>query len=66
MTDDGQPGLPADWILHLQDGRLASDDPRIRAELSRLADAMDPADGLAVFANVDVPEIDEPQPPIGA
>ncbi|MFI2199706.1 hypothetical protein ACH47Z_02740 [Streptomyces sp. NPDC020192] len=46
-----------DWVQQLQDGTLPqSIDPL--EELHRLAADLDPADSLAVFANVDVPEID--------
>jgi hypothetical protein len=46
-----------DWVQQLQDGTLPdSVDPL--EELHRLAADLDPADSLAVFANVDVPEID--------
>ncbi|MDF2272635.1 hypothetical protein P2Q00_45670 [Streptomyces coacervatus] len=46
-----------DWVQQLQDGTLPhSIDPL--DELHRLAADLDPADSLAVFANVDVPEID--------
>ncbi|KAF5994166.1 hypothetical protein ACH4PR_26585 [Streptomyces mirabilis] len=45
------------WVQQLQDGTLPDDvDPL--EELHRLAADLDPADSLAVFANVDVPEID--------
>lgn len=63
MAETGQPALPADWVQQFQNGQLAADDARVLAELRRLADAVDPADSLAVFANVDVPEIDEPEQP---
>jgi hypothetical protein len=47
----------ADWVRQLQDGTLPADvDPL--AELRHLADDLDPADSIAIFANVDVPEID--------
>jgi hypothetical protein len=47
----------ADWVSQLQAGILPADvDPL--AELRALAADLDPADSLAVFANVDVPEID--------
>ncbi|MCI4066143.1 hypothetical protein MRQ36_27785 [Micromonospora sp. R77] len=47
----------ADWVSQLQAGTLPADvDPL--AELQALAADLDPADSLAVFANVDVPEID--------
>ncbi|MGV9565152.1 hypothetical protein [Streptomyces sp. NPDC003480] len=46
-----------DWVQQLQDGTLPHGfDPL--EELHRLAADLDPADSLAVFANVDVPEID--------
>jgi hypothetical protein len=46
-----------DWVRQLQDGTLPAEiDPL--TELRALAADLDPADSLAVFANVDVPEID--------
>ncbi|MGW4464319.1 hypothetical protein [Micromonospora sp. NBC_01796] len=46
-----------DWVRRLQDGTLPAEiDPL--TELRTLAADLDPADSLAVFANVDVPEID--------
>lgn len=48
---------PFSWVALLQQGRLPpSIDPL--TELRILASNLDPADSLAVFANVDVPEID--------
>jgi len=48
---------PLDWVAQLQSGTLPEGvDPLVM--LQRLAEDLDPADGLAVFANVDVPEID--------
>lgn len=48
-----------DWVSQLQAGILPPDvDPL--AELRALAADLDPADSLAIFANVDVPEIDVP------
>lgn len=47
-----------EWVRRLQEGSLPADvDPL--AELRRLAADLDPADSVAVFANVDVPEIDD-------
>lgn len=47
------------WLAQLQGGALPpSVDPLV--ELRKLADDLDPADSLAVFVNVDVPEIDLP------
>jgi hypothetical protein len=49
----------SDWVRQLQDGTLPPEvDPL--TELRRLAADFDPADSIAVFANVDVPEIDDP------
>ncbi|MFI5938321.1 hypothetical protein [Actinoplanes sp. NPDC051494] len=49
-------GTP-DWLLRLRAGTLPADeDPLVH--LQRLAEELDPADSLAVFTNVDVPEID--------
>jgi hypothetical protein len=46
-----------DWVRQLQDGTLPPEvDPLV--ELRNLAADLDPADSIAVFANVDVPEID--------
>jgi hypothetical protein len=46
-----------DWVRQLQEGTLPAEiDPL--TELRALAADLDPADSLAVFANVDVPEID--------
>lgn len=48
----------ADWVGQLQAGTLPADiDPL--TELRILAENLDPADTIAIFANVDVPEIDE-------
>jgi hypothetical protein len=56
MFDEPAP-QPLDWVAQLQAGTLSNDvDPL--TELQRLAEDLDPADSLAVFANVDVPEID--------
>ncbi|MFG1602678.1 hypothetical protein [Actinoplanes sp. NPDC049265] len=56
MSEDG-PSRPLNWLSALQSGTLPDDvDPL--AELQQLAADLDPADSLAVFANVDVPEID--------
>jgi hypothetical protein len=63
MNQPAQPVLPADWVQQLQSGALPVDDARVLDELRRLAADVDPADSLAVFANVDVPEIDEPESP---
>lgn len=50
---------PIDWVSQLQAGDLPSDiDPLV--ELRALAADLDPADSIAIFANVDVPEIDLP------
>jgi len=46
-----------DWVQQLQDGTLPDGVDPLQ-ELHRLAADLDPADSLAVFANVDVPEID--------
>jgi hypothetical protein len=46
-----------DWVQQLQDGTLPTGFNPLE-ELRRLASELDPADSLAVFANVDVPEID--------
>jgi hypothetical protein len=48
-----------DWVRWLQQDSLPEGfDPL--EELLNLAAELDPADSLAVFANVDVPEIDVP------
>lgn len=54
---EGRESRSLEWLGRLQDGTLPENfDPLV--ELQRLAEDLDPADSLAVFANVDVPEID--------
>jgi hypothetical protein len=49
----------ADWVGQLQAGTIPPDiDPL--EELRILAEHLDPGDTIAIFANIDVPEIDEP------
>jgi hypothetical protein len=61
MTSANRP-RSNDWVRQLHDGTLPVDfDPL--TELRRLAADLDPADSLAVFASVDVPEIDAPLEP---
>ncbi|GLY95812.1 hypothetical protein [Actinoplanes sp. NBRC 103695] len=54
---DPSDSLPVDWVAELRSGSLPIDVDPLR-ELQRLAKDLDPADSLALFANVDVPEID--------
>ena len=49
------------WVTQLQDGTLPPGVDAL-AELRRLAADLDPADSIAIFANVDVPEIDDTPP----
>jgi hypothetical protein len=48
-----------DWVSQLQAGSLPPEIDPLH-ELRALAADLDPADSLAIFANVDVPEIDLP------
>lgn len=49
--------VPSDWIRQLREGTLPANVHPLEM-LQKLADALDPDESFAIFANVDVPEID--------